>query len=113
MFAITSWMAPLVYGLIILSDGFQFHTHRLDHLVYFIDAVIVFPISIVLLNMFRKRKKAWVNWMLFYQIYAFMLLYIDIMYHKPTTPTVFGFLEIPVIAAYLLRSKRVKRTFVY
>lgn len=106
-----TWIAPIAYLLDLVIDV---TTHQLSTVVL-IEGIIPTIFSIALLILFLQRRKAFVTWEYIYLTYGVVVEAItDIAVHDVThgMNVAIAFIEAILIGGYLLRSNRVKRTFV-
>ena len=116
VFAIALWIALFIYLMLFVGSlailPFHDFLHQIDLVQDFIGTIM----SVILLVLFIRRKAAFVKLYIAYQIYAAVLetvlLVVHFYVHKSMVSNFVRYSEIIVIVLYLLRSKRVKRTFV-
>lgn len=116
LIAIWLWFAPFYNFYILVNGLIYFHLHNFWIYLETVDGFIRTILSIIILILFIKRKTAFIKVMIACQIYfffletVFLLEYIHL--HRNLTIFIIGYLEIIVILLYMIRSKRVKWTFV-
>lgn len=116
LFAIVLWLAPFYSFLLFVGGLVNLHLHHLRLDIVTVEGFIGIIMSTILLVLFMKRKAAFIKTEIVYQIYSLFLetalLLVDIHLHNNLIFNAMGYLEIIVILLYVIRSKRVKRTFV-
>lgn len=115
-FAIVLWLAPFYSFLLFVGGLVDLHLHHLRLDIVTVEGFIGIIMSTILLVLFMKRKATFIKMEIVYQIYSLFLetalLLVGIHLHNNLIFNAMGYLEIIVILLYVIRSKRVKRTFV-
>ncbi|QQE79317.1 DUF2569 family protein [Alicyclobacillus sp. SO9] len=119
LIGIVLWVDVILYSVdfiagLLVSHKLLFTTpYEVQAADYFINAAA----NIVILFLFMSKKKSFVGWMLAYQIYSIVvelvIVVLNIVHHIGFWKELVALIIPVAILLYIVRSERVKKTFVH
>jgi hypothetical protein len=112
------WIDAILYSVDFIAGLFvsQKLLFTTPYEVQLADSFVNAAANIVILILFMKMKKSFTGWMIAYQIYSIaielVVIILDIVHHVGFWKEIVALIIPVVILTYVIRSQRVKNTFV-